>query len=175
MPPTFNSKQNNNESANELISKFSHFSQEDKLKVISYFIAELKKFDVSHESREISIPAGVFANELSSLEAAVKYLKENQKLRFSKIAKLLNRSGKTIWATYHNAIAKMPDSFGEVSGEILIPVSAFSNRSYSALESLVGFIKDLDYSNHEVALMLHLDDRTIWTVYDRVKKKRGVK
>jgi len=51
----------------------------------------------------------------------------------------------------------------------------FSNRAFSTLENLVGFIKDLGYSNHEVALMLHLDDRTIWTVYDRNKKKRGLK
>ena len=57
----------------------------------------------------------------------------------------------------------------------MIPVSALSNRSFSTLESVVGFIKEFDYSNHEVAQMLKLDDRTIWTVYDRVKKKRGMK
>ena len=69
----------------------------------------------------------------------------------------------------------MPAAFGHVSKEIMIPVSAISNRSYSTLESVVGFDKDLDYANHEVALMLHLNDRTIWTIYDRVKKKRGMK
>ena len=69
----------------------------------------------------------------------------------------------------------MPSSFSDFSYDIMIPASAISNRSYSTLESVVGFVKDLDYSNHEVALMLNLDDRTIWTVWDRVKKKRGMK
>ena len=164
-----------------IISKFKDLSQEDKIGLISYFINELKKLlDVAeHETfvrKEVSIPVGIFANDvLGSLEAIVKYLKEELKLKFSKIGRLLNRSNKTIWATYHNAAKKMPSSFGIVSRDIMIPVSAISNRSFSTLESIVGFIKDMDYTNHEVAEMLNLDDRTIWTVYDRVKKKRGVK
>ncbi len=164
-----------------IISKFNDLSKEDKIELISFFISDLKRLhDVSEQEilgrKEVSIPFGVFDNDaLSSLEAIVKYLKEELKLRFSRIAKLLNRSNKTIWATYHNAAKKMPSAFGPVSRNIMIPVSAIANRSYSTLESVVGFIKDLDYSNHEVALMLHLDDRTIWTVYDRVKKKRGLK
>ena len=165
----------------KIISRFNELSKEHKLQLVSYFIDELKSLhEVSeHEifrKKEAAIPAGIFDNDaLSSLEAIVKYLKDAQKIRFAKIAKLLNRSSKTIWATYHNAAKKMPSPFGLVSTEILIPVSVFADRKFSTLESLVGFIKDLDYSNHEVALMLHLDDRTIWTVYDRVKKKRGMK
>ena len=164
-----------------IISKFNELSREDKINLVSYFIGELKSLhNVSEQEilgkKETSIPVGVFANDsLSSLEAIVKYLKENLNLKFSKIAKLLNRSSKTIWATYHNSVKKMPSHFGLVSGDILIPASAFANRSFSTLESLVGFIKNFGHSNHEVALMLHLDDRTIWTVYDRVKKKRGMK
>ncbi|MBS3100874.1 hypothetical protein J4204_01965 [Candidatus Woesearchaeota archaeon] len=165
----------------KIISWFNGLSKEHKLQLVSYFIDELKRLhEVTEQEilgkKEAAIPAGIFDSDtLSSLEAIVKYLKETQKLRFAKIAKLLNRSSKTIWATYHNAVKKMPSSFGFVSSNILIPVSAFSNRSFSTLESLVGFIKDLDYSNHEVALMLRLDDSTIWTIYDRVKRKRGMK
>ncbi len=167
-----------------IISKFRDLSKDDKIKLISYLINETKKLYEFDEQdirnleikKEISVPIGIFANDvLSSLEAIVKYLKEDLKLKFSKIAKLLNRSNKTIWTTYHNAAKKMPSPFGLVISNIMIPVSAFANRSFSTLESLVGFIKELDYTNHDVALMLHLDDRTIWTVYDRVKKKRGMK
>ena len=104
---------------NSVISRFNELSREDKIVVISYFIDELKKIHgIINEipaKNEISIPAGVFGNDaLSSLEAIVKYLKEELKLKFSKIAKLLNRSNKTIWATYHNASKKMPSSFGIV-------------------------------------------------------------
>ena len=164
-----------------IISKFKGLSKESKIELISYLVNELKRqHEVTDQEifgkKEIVIPAGVFSNDaLSSLEAIVKYLKEDLKIKFSRIGRLLNRSNKTIWATYHKAEKKMPSSFGLISREILIPVSAISNRSFSTLESVVGFIKDLDYSNHEVALMLHLDDRTIWTIYDRVKKKRGMK
>ena len=171
-----------------VISKFNLLPKDDKIKLISYFVNEVKRLhnlseeeikgifhEISAKPKEISIPVGIFANDvLGSLEAIVKYLKEEQKLKFSKIGKLLNRSNKTIWTSYHNSIKKMPSSFGAVSTNILIPVYVFTNRLFSTLESLVGFIKDLDYSNHEVALMLQLDDRTIWTVYDRVKKKRGM-
>ena len=164
-----------------IISRFSELSKESKIELVSHLVNEIKKVhNVSEREifgkKEPDIPVGVFSNDiLSSLEAIVKYLKEEQKLGFSKIGRFLNRSIKTIWATYHNAAKKMPSGFGHVSGSIMIPVSAISNRSFSTLESIVGFIKDLEYSNHEVAVMLNLDDRTIWTVYDRVKKKRGMK
>ncbi len=166
---------------NRIISGFNDFSKGEKIYLISRFIEELKKFHNLSEDEilgksETSFPIGIFSTDpLSSLEAIVKYLKENLQLKFSKIGKLLNRSNKTIWATYHNASRKMPSSFDDVSREIMIPVSAISNRKFSTLESVVGFIKDREHTNHEVAVMLHLDDRTIWAVYDKVKKKRGMK
>ena len=163
-----------------ITSKFRDFSKEEKIWLVSHLIDELKRLDVSESEilgrKEVAIPIGVFSNDaLSCLEAIVKYMKENLKMRFSKIAKLLNRSSKTVWATYSKASKKMPSSFDDISRQIMIPASAISNRAYSTLESVVGFVKDLDYSNHEVAEMLHLDDRTIWTIWDRVKKKRGMK
>ncbi|MBI2658153.1 hypothetical protein HYX08_05665 [Candidatus Woesearchaeota archaeon] len=177
----FGKKSEEDADISKAISKFKDLSKEGKIELISHFISELKKLhDVTEQEilgkKEACIPVGVFGSDsLSSLEAIVKYLREDLKIKFSRIGKMLNRSNKTIWATYHNAAKKMPSSFCLASSDVAIPVSALADRSYSTLESVVGFIKGLDYSNHEVALMLHLDDRTIWTVYDRVKKKRGVK
>lgn len=179
-----------NHSFESFISKFNDLSKEDKFKLVSLLIDEINrhhdltfqeilsgieaKIPYPIKGKEINIPVGIFSNDaLGSLEAIVKYLKEDLKIKFSKIGKLTNRSNKTIWATYHNAFKKMPFSFGAISKDILIPISVFSDRSYSTLECVVGFVKDLEYSNHEVASILHLDDRTIWTVWDRVKKKRG--
>ena len=166
---------------NNIISKFKDLSKGEKIELVSYLINELKKLHevTEHDifgKKEINIPVGIFANDvLGSLEAIVKYLKEVLKLKFSKIAVLLNRNNKTIWTTYHKASKKMPSPFGDISRDVMIPVSIFANRSFSTLENVVACVKDLDYSNHEVALMLHLDDRTIWTIFDRVKKKRGMK
>src|SRR3989338_2647135 len=103
------------------ISSFKDLSKEDKIQLISGLAEDLKKMhDVSIEEilqkKELFIPIGVFNNnKLSCLENIVKYLKENLNLKFSKIAKLLNRSSKTIWATYSNASKKLPSSFSDQS------------------------------------------------------------
>jgi len=56
--------------------------------------------------------------------------------------------------------------------KIAIPVSVFSNRKLTALEAVVYYLKDYcSFSYHEIAVLLNRDDRTIWTVYNRRKKK----
>ena len=56
---------------------------------------------------------------------------------------------------------------------VLIPSSIFKDRSTSVLESLVTFLIEIEQlTYHQVADLLNRDDRTIWTVYNRVKKKR---
>ena len=61
--------------------------------------------------------------------------------------------------------------FKIVSSKYLIPVSCFT-PSLTILESVVVYLKErwlLNY--HQIALLLKRDDRTIWTVYQRAKKK----
>lgn len=56
---------------------------------------------------------------------------------------------------------------------IEIPSFIFRDRSVAVLESLVEYLHDnKKFSFHEIAILLNRDDRTIWTVYNRVKKKR---
>lgn len=56
---------------------------------------------------------------------------------------------------------------------IPIPSSIFCDRSLSVLEVLVAYLKDQKHLTfHEIARLLNRDDRTIWTVYTRGKKKR---
>ncbi|HLC50430.1 MAG TPA: hypothetical protein VJI97_03300 [Candidatus Nanoarchaeia archaeon] len=161
----------------ELISNFKDLSKEDKLGIIAIFVEELKhSHDISAEEilqkKEIFIPIGIFNNDkLSCLENTVKYLKENSNLKFSKIAKLLNRSSKTIWSTYSNASKKFPGHFSDLSRNEIIPVSVISNRKLSTFEGIVAFLKSKNHSNHEIAVMMQRDDRTIWSIYDRAKKK----
>ena len=55
---------------------------------------------------------------------------------------------------------------------ILIPSNIFKNRSLSILEALVEYLKEKrSLTYHEIAELLERDDRTIWTVYNRAKKK----
>lgn len=58
--------------------------------------------------------------------------------------------------------------------EIKIPLSIFSNRDFSFMESVVFYMKkELDMNFHDIAVSLNRDDRTIWTIYNRAEKKRG--
>jgi IS30 family transposase len=56
---------------------------------------------------------------------------------------------------------------------IQIPAYILQDRSLSVLEKIVEFLKeDKSLTYHEIALLLHRDDRTIWTVYHRATQKR---
>lgn len=66
-----------------------------------------KKSEKAGDLAFISIPTAIFHNRgLSSLEAVSVYLKEKKGLRYSEIAKLLNRDDRTIWTSYKRAKAK---------------------------------------------------------------------
>lgn len=54
-----------------------------------------------------------------------------------------------------------------------VPVFVFRDRSVAVLEALVEYLRDVKgLSYHEIAVLINRDDRTIWTVYNRVKLKR---
>lgn len=57
-----------------------------------------------------------------------------------------------------------------------VPSSVFLDRSVAPLESISEYLKEekgLTY--HEIAVLVGRDDRTIWTCYNRAKKKRAAK
>ena len=54
-----------------------------------------------------------------------------------------------------------------------IPLSIFKDRSITALEALVFHLKNNGFSFKEISLLINRDQRTVWTVYNRAKKKRG--
>ena len=124
---------------------------------------------------EVKVPISVFNNDyLSSLENIVKYLRENLLLSFRQIADLTNRNEIALAVTYRNAKKKMPDKFAvtEIS-PYSIPVSILQDRNISVLENIVAYLKDtFGLAYHKIAVLLNRDDRTIWTVYQRAKKKR---
>lgn len=53
-----------------------------------------------------------------------------------------------------------------------IPIGIISDRSLSPLESIALFLKEQGLTNHQIALGVGRDDRTIWTVLNRANKKR---
>ena len=123
---------------------------------------------------EVAIPISVFNDKLGSLETIVKYLRENLLLSFKQIAALTNRNEIALAVTYRNAKRKLEAKFAvtEIS-PYSIPVSILKDRNISVLESITAYLKDtFGLTYHKVAVLLNRDDRTIWTVYQRAKKKK---
>lgn len=147
--------------------KVLDFSEEEygANEVASVFYLNLRYED------EIYLPVAIFQNKITPLQVIVKYFKENLKLTNKKIALLLNRDPRAIWAAYKSVEKKKKLSFQESA--LQIPVGIFADRRFSILESLVKFLKDTEMKYSEIALLLDKDQRTIWTVYSRVRKKLG--
>jgi DNA-directed RNA polymerase specialized sigma24 family protein len=126
------------------------------------------------EELEIKVPIMIFRQKISPAEALSKYLRENEKLRFSEISKLINRDERTIWINYRNAVKKKLKVVDKKQSEhelIYVPIKVFSNRTLSILESIVNYLKDKGLKNSEIAEMLNKDQRNVWTIYNRVKSK----
>jgi hypothetical protein len=138
-----------------------------------YDIDLVKLFELLSE-QEILIPLTIFNPTLSSLETISKYLHENLNISFKRIGSLMNRSEKTIWQAYNFSLKKYDKRFLVTRTSYVIPLSIFSDRKYSNLEAVVLFAKE-EYSLRfsDLAAILHRDQRTIWTVYNRALKKRA--
>jgi len=116
------------------------------------------------------VPLSIFSGKLSGLESVVVYLKDRQGKRVKDIAKILNRKLPTIYATYSNAKRKKGKL--DCSGELFIPLSIFSNRRISILESLVSYLRDEEkLTLIQIAKILNKAYGTIKTVYWRYNKK----
>lgn len=117
-----------------------------------------------------AIPLSIFSTWLAPLEAIVLYMKDTLNLTYSEIARELNRDQRTIWLTYQNAKKK---NIGIViSGNYYIPLDIFKNRALSMLENLSVYLHEVKgHAFREISDMIKKDNRTIWTVYNRAKKK----
>ncbi|MBD3249451.1 hypothetical protein GF336_05380 [Candidatus Woesearchaeota archaeon] len=163
----------------EISSNSSSLSDDKDIESIKNVIQRLKqKYHLSttdilnYSQEDILIPCSIFNNNLSPLETVVKYLKENLGLKFSRIGELLGRSSKTVWQAYKNSSKKKLDSVCSAEeSEYSIPISSI-NADLSLLESIVSYLRShFNLSYHQISLLLKRDERTIWTVYSRAKKK----
>lgn len=143
-------------------------------------IAEL----LSNRERYISIPVGLFRSKLGPLETLVRYLKDVLDYSYSQIGKLLSRDETTIWTSYQNSLKKgkivvdleIKDidfkSLKIKKQELIIPLSVFSERKLSVLESLCLYLyENFELSYHLIGILLDRDERTVWTVINRARKK----
>ena len=118
-------------------------------------------------SGDESIPATVFATDISPLQALVIYLKDSQGITLSNIATKIKRSYRAIWGSY------APRELNITPTPYYLPISIFNDK-LSILEAAVSYLKDhyhLKFS--QIAKIVNKDDRTIWTTYKRAVNKRA--
>jgi len=121
---------------------------------------------------ELFFPATILNKKLTVLESVVKYLKEEHCVSLGKISALLGRDERNIWHIYNRTKKKYPKRVIIKKTKFWIPVNIFSNTKLSALEAIVSYLKEeFSLTYHKIALLLKRDDRTIWTVYQRARKK----
>jgi hypothetical protein len=114
----------------------------------------------------------------------VRYLKDALGFSFKKISNLMSRDESTIWTTYNKSLSKGKIIVDfQMSGidfsklklkpsSLIIPLSIFSERTLSILETLCLYIKEnFSLTYHNISLLLERDERTIWTVIKRAEKK----
>ncbi len=156
----------------ELVESISKDRSAEAVKLLLETLAD--KYDVSPDqvvkafySDSKDIPLSAFAaDKLSVLEIVVKYLREEIKLKYSEIARLLNRDDRTIWSTYNNSRKKSTEELDLSSAETL-PLSIFSDRKISVLQSVCVYLKNQGHSFSDIAKLLKKDYQTIYTSYKR--------
>ena len=127
---------------------------------------------VSGSEQDFQIPLSIFkTRKISGLEAISVYLKENHKV--NEISKVLNRKPTTIYPSFKSAKNKLDGEMVRVDSlSLLIPISTFSDRKYSVLESVVAYLKEQqNYSLSKIAELLNRSYSTVKTVYQRYKLK----
>jgi len=163
----------------DIDSASSEFDSDEEAQLFKSVFARIKKkyhlsaTEILNLTKdEAVIPCNIFTIKLSPLETAVKYLQENLNYNYTKIAKVLGRDRKTIWQACKNAAKKQPKKFIVKESEYSIPVSSLRSN-LSVLEASVSYLKEeFKLSYHDIGTILERNERTIWTVYNRAKKKR---
>lgn len=116
------------------------------------------------------IPLSIFNPHLGALESIVKYMRDELSLDYASIARILNRNEGPIGVTYRRAKAKHDGTLDMTSADH-IPFGIFSNKKLSVFENIAYYLAKQGRDWHDIAMILHRNDKTVWTVLDRAKRK----
>jgi len=157
-------------------------SDDRVLQVIRLLFEDLKsKYGLSEdqvvssikEKPSILVPTSIFTNKNARpLEILCKYLREEHNLNYNEISRLLNRDYRTVWTTYRNASKKLKAKLVAPPTKYVLPVNIFQDRRLSVLEAVVAHLKDqFALKLTEIASVLNRDQRNVWSIYHKAKKK----
>ncbi len=118
----------------------------------------------THSESEF-VPVSIFSHA-STMQALARYLVDTKGHSFTNAARLLGRSPKSIWASYHQT-ARLP----ETREQATVPVSIFS-AGLTPLEALVRHLRETGMRNVDIARRLKLSPKTTHTAWKRAEVKR---
>ena len=125
----------------ELLALDSEFKESHGLGLAELLEIARRK-ESEDKAKEIKVPLEIFRQaKAGSAEMLCKYLKENEGLRYSEIAKLINRDQRTVALNYKNAVKKKKEKI-VVKDKMFIPLKAFSDKKLSTLESSVHYMRE---------------------------------
>lgn len=134
---------------------------------------DLKEYITRKEEKTETIPLEILRTpKISSLEAIVKYLRENKNKNYKEIGQLIKRNPTSLANSYKNAKEKNLEKITIKEPHKTIPFSAFK-KELSILEAICIFLKKQGLKYSEIANAIGKDQRTIWTVCNRANKKLG--
>jgi hypothetical protein len=123
-----------------------------------------------------SFPVDIISKELTILESVVKFLHENKNKTLSEVGKLTGRNQRNLWHTYESTKKKCPLPFTKFESKFSIPLSIFTDEKLSPSEAVVFYLREVEeLSLKEISVLLSRDNRTIWTLHNRAKKKHAKK
>ena len=125
-------------------------------------------------SDKSAIPMSIFSTgKLSVQEAIIKYLRENLSFSYKQIAEALNKNPGPIGISYRTAKRKHPSALPVSFEQGFISLSIFINCNSVFATCVKYLIENERFKIKQVASLLKRHYTTIWTVYNRVKKKHG--
>lgn len=149
-----------------ILGKFSELEESELMEI---YLEHLKK-----QKKLTEIPITLFKHDISPSGLIIKYLKENLGFDIPRIAKQLKRNPGAILNSYNHVNEKYPNGLFAQTTNINIPLEILSNRSYSILENITIYLKEIkDLKINNIASLLNKNPKTISTVYRRARKKRG--
>lgn len=131
--------------------------------------------------KDVLLPLTVFQLGLKRIEAITVYLVDIKGFTPEDVSLSLNKDKAVIKQAYETAKFKLNAQNTQLNEreleennkhEIYVPLMIFKQRKLSMLESLVKYLKEsYDLKYVQIGDILKLNQRTIWTLYNRSNKK----
>lgn len=143
------------------------------------FIEDKNKFsrkellEIYHNQLESYVPASIFTNKFTTLEALIIFLRDHRGYSVNKISQLIGRSPACVSNTYYRSKKKKllvnPKDF-----DMKIPIEIFRSDRFSAQEALIKCLLDKGLPLRIISRKLDLDPRVTWTIRQRIRNKSKV-